>query len=214
LGAVLAGLTALNLFRSREPGSADVDAPAASARVIERADDAAQRRGPDVGSSAPEARADAEGGVTASQPVSVVPSGSGPYASISAALDEHDVPPERRMPRPPDMLETERAFAAESVDPLWSTATEARVLSRIAEIPGVAYVSLNIECRTTLCLLQFVESATPAPNSGMVDVVNLVMPEGLNSLWTIGIRVRSGAAVSLAYLQRVETAEAPAPAPQ
>jgi hypothetical protein len=125
--------------------------------------------------------------------------------SISAALAEHDVPPERRMAPPPELLETERAFAAESVDPLWSTATEARVLSRIAEIPGAAYVSLNVECRTTLCLMQFVQSAAPAPNSGIVEVVQMVAEDGLKSLWAMGIRVR-GAPVSLAYLQRVDAA--------
>ncbi|HSC16040.1 MAG TPA: hypothetical protein VLI71_13030 [Gammaproteobacteria bacterium] len=110
------------------------------------------------------------------------------------------------MPVLPEMLETERAFAAERVDPVWSTATEATVLGRIAEIPGAAYVSVNVECRTTLCLLQFVESSTPAPSSGIAEVINLVKPAGLKPLWTIGIRVRGGAPVGMAYLERVETA--------
>ena len=102
-----------------------------------------------------------------------------------------------------------RAFAAESVDPQWSTATEAAVLGRIAEIPGAAYVSVNVECRTTLCLLQFVESATPVPNSGIAEVANLIKPEGLKSTWMIGIRVRGGAAVGIAYFQRDESGAAP-----
>lgn len=218
LGAVLAVLLALNVFRSREPGNVDLEPAAERDGVIERADEglAAEERAPDVRRSAPsDARADAagtdaRGGVTTSQPVSVVPSGSGPYASISTALEDHDVPPERRITPPPELLETERAFAAESVDPLWSTAAESAVLGRIAEVPGLKLVSLNVECRTTLCLLQYVTPPTPPPSSGIVDVVNLVQPAGLKSAWMIGIRVRSGAPVSLAYLQRVETAENPA----
>jgi hypothetical protein len=132
---------------------------------------------------------------------------SGPYASISAALAEHDVPPERRIQPSPELLEVERAFAAESVDPLWSTAAEGAIFRRIAEIPAAAYASLNVECRTTLCLLQFVQSATPVPNSGIVEVANLVKPDGLKPGFMIGIRVRGGAAVGIAYLRRVETTE-------
>jgi hypothetical protein len=69
---------------------------------------------------------------------------------------------------------------------------------------------VNVECRTTLCLLQFVESAAPAPKSGIVDVVELVKPQGLKSVWMMGIRVRGGAPVGIAYLQRVDDAGAPA----
>jgi hypothetical protein len=112
------------------------------------------------------------------------------------------------MPLLPEVIETDRAFAAENVDPVWSTATEAAVLGRIAEIPGAAYVSVNVECRTTLCLLQFVQSATPAPGSGIVEMTNPVKPDGLKPLWTFGIRVRGGAPLGIAYLERVETAPA------
>jgi hypothetical protein len=217
LGAVLAVLIALNVFRSRERASADL------AGAIERADDglAAHGGAPDVRSwASPDARADeagtdVRGGAAGRQSMSTVPSGSGLYASISAALAEHDVPPERRMTPPPELLGTERAFAAESVDPLWSTAAESGVLGRIAEIPGLALVSINVECRTTLCFLQFVTPQKPpenAPNS--VDIVKIARAEELSDLWLMAIRVRSGVPISLAYLRRVETAEAPASAAQ
>jgi hypothetical protein len=127
---------------------------------------------------------------------------------MSAALTDHDVPPERRMPILPEVLETDRAFAAESVDPLWSTAAEGVVLGRIAEIPAVAYASLNVECRTTLCLLQFIQSSTPVPGSGIVDVTNLVKADGFKPLWMYGIRVRGGAALGIAYLERDRSAAA------
>jgi len=205
LGAALAVLIALNVFRS-EPGGADPssrpsstgepDETVAAQRPVEAARVSAEQR-----ASASSRAAPAE-----PQPVSAPLPASGPYASISAALADQDLPPERRMQPVPEMLETERAFAAESPDPQWSTATEAAVLGRIAEIPGAAYASVNVECRTTLCLLQFVESAAPAPKSGIVDVVELVKPQGLKSVWMMGIRVRGGAPVGIAYLQRVENA--------
>ena len=209
LGATLAVLIALNVFRSEEPRGADLASPPSSGaapdeavaaqRSGEAASGSADRRA--VAPSAPSRDAPAE-----PQPVPTPLPTSGPYASISAALADQDLPPERRMQPVPEMLETERAFAAESADPQWSTATEAAVLGRIAEIPGAAYASVNVECRTTLCLLQFVESAAPAPKSGIVDVVELVKPQGLKSVWMMGIRVRGGAPVGIAYLQRVENA--------
>src|SRR5262245_23574905 len=212
LGAALAVLIALNVFRSEEPGSVDAETasrPSSGGGIEQR--EAAERPADAVrGSAPPDRRADAPGadgrGATSeSQPAPESLPNPGPYASISAALEDHDVPPERRMPRPPEMLETERTFAAESRYPVWSAAVEAGVLRRIAQIPAAAYVSVNVECRTTLCLLQFVESATPAPSSSIADVAKLVEPEGLKSIWMMGIRVRGGAPVGIAYLERVQT---------
>ena len=216
LGAALAVLLALNVFRSQEqagvganavpsPFRAGGDEPAAPPVGVIRGSSSGEQR-------ADAAEADGRGAATEPQPAPALFPTPGRYASISAALADHDVPPERRMPLLPELLETDRAFAAESVDPAWSTATEAGILGRIAEIPGVAYVSLNVECRTTLCLMQFVESATPAPNSGIADVAKLVEPQGLKSLWMFGIRVRGGAPLGIAYLQRVAATETPAAA--
>jgi hypothetical protein len=203
LGAALAFLIALNVFRS-EPGGPDLSSETVTTqRPVEAIRGSADQSA--VAPSAPSRDAPAE-----PQPVPTPLPTSGPYASISAALADQDLPPERRMQPVPEMLETERAFAAESADPQWSTATEAAVLGRIAEIPGAAYASVNVECRTTLCLLQFVESAAPAPKSGIVDVDELVKPQGLKSVWMMGIRVRGGAPVGIAYLQRVDDAGAPA----
>lgn len=204
LGAALAALIALNIFRSEEPGSAGADTASSPSSATEHApphETVAAQRPVEASRGSPSAD---------QRPL---PS-SGPYASISAALADHDVPPERRMQPFPELLETERRFAGEGVDPVWSTATEAGVLGRIAQIRGVAYAGLNVECRTTLCLLQFVESATPVPKSGIADVVELVKPEGLKPVSMIGIRVRGGAAVGIAYLQRVESAAAPTDGPE
>jgi hypothetical protein len=208
LGAAVAVLFVLNVFRSEEPASAgagespEAQLPVEAARGSPSADQRGNPLPASISDAAPEMQP-----VPAPRPI------PGPYASMSAALADHDVPPERRMPVLPEMLETDRAFAAESVDPVWATATEAGVLRRIAEIPGAAYVSVNVQCRTTLCLLQFVESATPAPGSGIADVAKLVAPDGLKSLWMFGIRVRGGAPLGIAYLQRVDPAKTSAGPP-
>jgi len=217
LGAALAVLVGLNLFRAQEqagvgagaaspPFRAGVEAPAVQLPAT------AVRGSPSVDQRVDATGVDGRGAPAEPQPVPAPVPTPGRYASMAAALADHDVTPERRMPVLPELLETDRAFAAESVDPAWATATEAGVLGRIAQIPGAAYVSLNVECRTTLCLLQFVQAATPAPNSGIAEIAKLVEPQGLKSLWMFGLRVRGGAPLGIAYLQRVEPTEAPAAA--
>jgi len=217
LGAALAVLVGLNLFRAQEqagvgadaaspPFRAGVEAPAAQPPAT------AVRASPSVDQRVDATGADGRGAPAEPQPVPALFPTSGRYASMSTALADHDVPPERRMQVLPELLETDRAFAAESVDPVWATATEAGVLGRIAQIPGVAYVSLNVECRTTLCLLQFVQATAPTPNSSIGEIAKLVEPQGLKALYMFGIRVREGVPLGIAYLQRVEPTEAPAAA--
>jgi len=208
LGAALAALIVFNVFRSEEPGSAGTGVasdPPAEAGSAQRPIEAAG--GPASADQRAEAT-EAERRDVPPQPQPVPLPTPGRYASMSAALADHDVPPDRRMPLLPELLETDRTFAAESVDPAWSTAAESRVLQHIAEIPGASYVSLNVECRTTLCLLQFVQSSTPAPNSGIAEIAKLVEPERLKPLWMFGIRVRGGVPLGIAYFQRVEAAGA------
>ena len=219
LGAALAVLIAINVFRPEEPGSADADiAPRpSSAGDGERRDEglAAEhpaevvRGAPSPARGANATAADGRAPPSESQLAPVSLPNPGPFASISAALEEHDVSPERRIRPPPEMLATERAFAAESVDPGWSTAAEASVLARFAEIPGLSLVSLNVECRKTLCLLQFVTPQAPAPDYPNPNIAEIARSVGLKSLWMMGIRV-GGAPVSLAYLERAGSAEASA----
>jgi hypothetical protein len=206
LGAALAGLVALNVFRSAEPESAAGTAsPPPSVGQAEPLDSglATQRTARDVGATSSESRADAigvDGGDAAKAPSSPIIRSATPHASISQVLI--DAGRERVVDE--DVLRIDRAFAAESEDPTWSTAAEANVLGRIAEVPGLALVSLNVECRTTLCLLQFVTPRTPSPNAP--DTGTVVRASGLRSLYMMAIRDRSGAPVSLAYLQRNEAA--------
>ena len=218
LVAALAVLAALNLFRSEEQVGAGANAVPTPLRAGQDERAAPPPVGAVRGSSSAEQRADATGAESRDAPpepqaVPVSLPTSGPYASISAALADRDVPPERRIQPPTELLETERAFAAESADPGWSTAAEAGVLAGFAEIPGLSLVSLNVECRTTLCLLQLVTPRTPPPDYPNPNIAEIAKSAGLKSIWQMGIRVRSGAPVMLAYLERVGTAEAPADAP-
>jgi hypothetical protein len=135
-----------------------------------------------------------------------------------AATPMGDVLAARGMPAPPELLETERTFAAEPRDPDWSTAAESQVLAKFAEMPGLELVSLEVECRQTLCRLQFVSPRTvPAgpPSAEQLarlraapqvpGIAELVRETGLNGRWVFGF-----SPVSMAYLERGEPADTPA----
>ena len=150
----------LDYFRSQERGTADADLASlpSSPSELERPDEslAADPSADDVhGSPSLNQVADAAGVAGGEPPaessrVPVLLPNQVPATPMSQALEDLQMPPI------PELLETEREFAAQSRDPVWSTATEADILGQIAGIAGLELASLNVECRTTLCRLQFV----------------------------------------------------------
>lgn len=221
LGAALSGLIVLNYLRSPERGSTDADLasrPSISSEGGRRdARPAASQPADDAsGSLPPNDVADTTGAAAGdapaqSRPVPVLLPNQVPATPMSQALEDLQIPPI------PELLETEREFAAQNTDPDWSTATEARILDQIAGIPGLSLASLNVECRTTLCRVQFVQPGTAPglPNGSAVfpsldraaavgapGMVEIVGSTGLKSRWVIAVRDRNGTPVSLAYLER------------
>jgi hypothetical protein len=129
-----------------------------------------------------------------------------------------DILAARGMPAPPELLETERTFAAEPRDPEWSTAAEGQILGTLAEIPGLALAALEVECRLTLCRLQYAvpRTAPDGPPSAeqlarlragpqVPGIAELVRETGLNGRWVFRF-----IPVSMAYLERGEVADAAA----
>jgi hypothetical protein len=217
LGVALIGLIVLNFLRSRGPESRDVDAvlPASSASEGARTDAADPPRN--------EVRAS-----PSIQPADRVPRGDTPTDSAASPLLPNQAPPtpmadvlaRRGMPVIPELIETERRFALEPVDPAWSTAAEARILTKIAEVPGLELVSLDVECRQTLCRLQFVTPGphptgpppprAPDPAAPQVPgIAEIARATGLTGRWVFGFTE-----LSMAYLERGEDANSPVAAPQ
>ena len=101
LGAALVVLTALNVFRPREQVVVGADAESSSFRAAGDEPTAQRPVGETRGSQPVEQRADAAEGREAPPEPQPVPASfptPGRYASITAALADHDVSPDRRMP--------------------------------------------------------------------------------------------------------------------
>jgi hypothetical protein len=59
----------------------------------------------------------------------------------------------------------ENAFVAEPLDPLWSRGREAEILGQIAQISGLRLINIEVECRTSMCRLQWTQDV-PVPVEG------------------------------------------------
>jgi hypothetical protein len=97
---------------------------------------------------------------------------------------------------PPGLIQREQAFAAEPVDVDWAPAAEADILSRVAQMPDRALLSLQVECRSATCRFQ---AAAPASSEGFNILIDSL---GLEARVKVAIIDPSGAIQSVAYLSR------------
>lgn len=217
LGAALLGLIVLNYLDSREGESAvaTLHPPASSARGGAQPDEQPAALPPAGAVRAPSSPAEVADATGAGDGVNAEPyrapvllPNQVSATPMSEALETLQLPPI------PELLETEREFAAQNADPAWATATEARILGQFAGVAGLELASLDVECRTTLCRIQLVRPGSmPGPPSAVfpspgrapngVSLTDLIPATGLKSLWVIAVRDRHGTPVSLAYLERV-----------
>ena len=145
-------------------------------------------------------------------------------------LFEHQVPPTPiaealeglQLPPMPELIKAERAFAAERADPLWADATEGYILGEIARTTGLQLVTLQVECRTSMCRLHLVERgsqdaeprivfpsvrAAPARDPQTGAFANLVAGLDLDPRWVASVVDGKGTPTSLAYLARRGSAD-------
>jgi hypothetical protein len=91
------------------------------------------------------------------------------------------------------------AFAAERVDPLWAPEMEGNILGTIAQA-GLQLVTMQVECRTSMCRVQLMESPSKSPD--MAAFRDLVRGFGLDVWRMHNLGNQSGAATTVAYLSR------------
>ncbi len=187
VGAVL--IAALAIFWRRAPQPA-ADAASKERSTLHQTEAAppAQPRTPDATAAPNDAPRDAR----QDQPGAPLPQSS-PPAPITEALEELKLPPV------PELLETERAFAAEAVDSLWSQEAETQILAEIAQVTGLKLITLRVECRTTLCRLHVGQQEL---QHGPGPILEIVARLGMKTRWVVSVQDRNGVPTSLAYLER------------
>jgi hypothetical protein len=100
----------------------------------------------------------------------------------------------------PGMAGIEQAFAAEQVDPPWATGMERNILDQLAQAKGLQVVTMQVECRTSMCRVQLIEPPSKPPNAGAFH--DLVSDFGLD-VWRVNRFVdQNGTPTLVAHLAR------------
>jgi hypothetical protein len=205
IGGVTLGLAVALLwsFRSEPPSVAPESAalPAPAAQPANGADRrAADRPAPaDTPPSAEEAVAEAAATPEPDPALAPLP-GQAPATPMAQLLEG------RQESAPPELVEGERQFAAESVDAGWAPGAEAGILSSVAQITGLELIDLQVECKSTMCRVQMVQPRTPEPDAQPLRLLGTL---GLEPRWVMAMTDPSGGLKSVAYLWREGTAPPP-----
>jgi hypothetical protein len=127
----------------------------------------------------------------AAEPVTPLPQAN-PPAPITEAMEDLKLPPI------PEILDTEREFAAEAVDASWSPQAEAHILDEIAQATGLKLVTLGVECKTHLCRVHMAQQELSRTH----PFPDLVGRAGMKPLWVVVGMDRNKVPTSIAYLER------------
>lgn len=100
----------------------------------------------------------------------------------------------------PGLASIEKAFAAEAVDPLWASGMEGNILGHIAQAKGLQLVTMQVECRTSMCRVHLMEP--PSRSADMNAFRDLVRGFGLDVWRMQNLGNQSGATTTVAYLAR------------
>jgi hypothetical protein len=99
-------------------------------------------------------------------------------------------------------VELQYQFDAETADAKWSSAAETRILGRIAQIAGLELVSLNAECRTTICRVKLFHPPGTQVRSAL-DALKVSPDElGFGQAAEVATLGDDGVPISVLYFQR------------
>ena len=103
-------------------------------------------------------------------------------------------------------LEGEREFGAEPLDATWAPGAEAELLTKIAQVPGLKLIDLQVHCRSTMCRLQLTQPRRiPGEASGPAFLL-LLDSLGMEPRWMMTVPDNNGSPSatmsSFAYLWR------------
>jgi hypothetical protein len=125
-------------------------------------------------------------------------------AGIDPLLRERNVI--MRAPDPkqtgPGFVELESRFGTERADPSWSRGMEARILEQVAHVDGLKLVSLEAECRATICRLKLFHPAGTNALSSLGKLVPMAAAIGFSHVVQVATLDANGVPISLLYFQR------------
>ena len=111
-----------------------------------------------------------------------------------------------RVPDPkqagPGFVELESRFGTETADPTWSRQMESRILEQVSHVNGLKLVSLEAECRATICRVKLFHPAGTRALSSLNELAPMATSIGFGHVVQVATLDGNGVPISLLYFQR------------
>lgn len=102
----------------------------------------------------------------------------------------------------PGFQELESLFTAERADPSWADGMEARILDRIARIADIQLVTVDAECRETICRVKLFYPPGTNSLASRDELLPIASQIGLSRMVDVVTIGDDDVPISLLYLQR------------
>ena len=105
-------------------------------------------------------------------------------------------------PNGPSLADVELRFRTETADPTWSTQMESQILDQVSQVRGLSLVTLEAECRETICRLKLVYPPGTNALSSSEQWRPVARQLGFGQIVEAATLAEDGVPMSLLYLQR------------
>ena len=125
-------------------------------------------------------------------------------AGIDPLLVERNVIVRKQDPAQsgPEFVELEQRFSIEVADEDWSNGMEARILTEVSQITDLKLVSLDAECRQTVCRLKFFHPSGTNALSALDKLKPIAKEIGFGHVVEVATLGADGVPISLLYFER------------
>lgn len=105
-------------------------------------------------------------------------------------------------PNAPSLADAEQRFRTEGADPAWSKQMQSQILDQVSQLSGLSLVTLEAECRETICRLKLFYPPRTNALSAMEQLKPVARQLGFGQIVEAATLAEDGVPMSLLYLQR------------
>jgi hypothetical protein len=102
----------------------------------------------------------------------------------------------------PDLADVELRFRTEGTDPTWSRRMESQILDQVSQVSGLSLVTLDAECRETICRVKLFYPARTNALSSLDQLKPIAKQLGFGHIVQAATIGEDDVPMSLIYLQR------------
>jgi len=105
-------------------------------------------------------------------------------------------------PNGPSLADAEQRFRTEGADPAWSKQMQSQILDQVSQLSGLRLVTLEAECRETICRLKLFYPPRTNALSSLEQLKPVARQLGFGQIVEAATLAEDGVPMALLYLQR------------